>query len=283
MKKFALILASIGALFGLSGCLQNETTITVKADGSGTVVEETMLGAQMAAMLGGLGGLGAEPGAAPEDPLAEMFSEDKAKEKAAKMGEGVSLVKVEKIDKDGKKGGRVTYAFKDINKLKIGLDSGMDALEGPAAGMPGGEEAIEEAEEASDPVQFQFADGKLTVVLPQPDKDGEAAEIEIPEKAEEKSPEDAQAEAMAKAMFADMKMAVKLVIEPGIKKCDATHVEGNTITLMEMNFGELLQDEKGMKLLDQMEDMKPEQAGKLLEGVKGVKFETKEKITVEMK
>ena len=88
---------------------------------------------------------------------------------------------------------------------------------------------------------------------------------------------------MAKAMFADMKMAVRLVIEPGIKKCDATHVEGNTITLMEMNFGELMKDPKGMKLLDQMEGKKPEEVAKLVEGIAGVKFETKEKITVEMK
>ena len=270
---------------GLNGCLQNEVTVTVKADGSGTVVEETTLGAQMSAMLGGLGGLGAQPGAEQPDPFDEMFGEKKAKEKAAKMGEGVTLVKTEKIDKDGKKGGRTTYAFKDINKLKLGLDAGMDALDSPAAEAGAGE-AVEEAKKAADPVCFELADGKLTVTLPQPDKDAKVPEVAIPEKEGEeaaKPAEDPQAEAMAKAMFADMKMAVRLVIEPGIKKSDATHVDGDKVTLMEMNFGELLLDPKGMKLIEQMEGKKPEEVAKLVEGIKGVKFETKEKITIEMK
>lgn len=285
MKRIAFLVASIGAMLALNSCLQNEMTITVKADGSGTVVEETVFGAQMSAMMGGLGGLGGEAGAPKEDPLAEMFSEDKAKEKAAKMGEGVTVAKVEKIDKDGKKGGRVTYAFKDINKLKIGLSSGMDALDsmGDAGPGAGAEDDAEEAEDAEDPVQFKMEGKKLTVMLPQPDKDAKAPAVEIPEKEEEKSPEDAQAEAMAKAMFADMKMSVKLVIDPAIAKTDATHVEGNTITLMEMNFGELMKDDKGMKLLDQMEGKSPQEVAKLVEGIKGVKFETKEKITVDVK
>ena len=283
MKKFVLLLASVGAMLSLNSCLQNEMTITVKADGSGTVVEETVFGAQMSAMMGGLGGLGGEAGAPQENPLDEMFSKDKAKEKAAKMGEGVTVAKVEKIDKDGKKGGRVTYAFKDINKLKLGLGSGMDALDsmGPPGADGEGEEG--EKEEIEDPVQFKLEGKKLTVILPQPDKDAKAPDVEIPEKEEEKSPEDAQAEAMAKAMFADMKISVKLVIEPGIEKCDASHVDGNTITLMEMNFGELMKNEKGMKLLDQMEDKSPQEVAKLVEGIDGVSFESKEKITVDMK
>lgn len=285
MKRISFLLASIGAMLALNSCLQNEVTITVKADGSGTVVEETVFGAQMSAMMGGLGGLGGEEGAAQEDPLAEMFSEEKAKEKAAKMGEGVTVAKVEKIDKDGKKGGRVTYAFKDVNKLKYSLSSGMDALESMGGDMPGAEDAGggEEADDKGDPLRFKMEGKKLTVILPQPDEDAKVPEVDIPEKEEEQSPEDAQAEAMAKAMFADMKMSVKLKIDPAIAKCDATHVEGNTITLMEMNFGKLMEDEKGMRLLDQMEGKKPEEVAKLVEGIKGVKFETKEKITVDVK
>jgi len=276
MKKFALLLASIGAMLALNSCLQNEMTITVKADGSGTVVEETVFGAQMSAMMGGLGGLGGEAGAPQEDPMAEMFSEKTAKEKAAKMGEGVTVAKVEKIDKDGKKGGRITYAFKDINKLKVGLGSGMDALDSMGEGMgPGADaagDAAAEVEDVEDLVQFKMEGKKLTVILPQPDKDAEVPAVEIPEKEEEQSPEDAQAEAMAKAMFADMKMSMKLVI-----------VEGNTITLMEMNFGELMKDDKGMKLLDQMEGKSPQEVAKLVEGINGVKFETKESFTVDVK
>ena len=63
-----------------------------------------------------------------------------------------------------------------------------------------------------------------------------------------------------------------LVIEPGIKKSDATHVDGDKVTLMEMNFGELMLDPKGMKLIEQMEGKKPEEVAKLVEGIKGVQL-----------
>ena len=80
-----------------------------------------------------------------------------------------------------------------------------------------------------------------------------------------------------------MKVAVRLVVEPGIAETDATHVDGNKVTLMEMNFGELMQNAEGMKVLEQMENKKPEELADMLKGIKGVKVETKEKVTIEIK
>jgi len=282
MKNQLTIWAGLAAVFTLSSCLQNEITVTVKADGSGTVVEETMLGAQMAAMMGGLGALGGLGGPGPDgeagalNPLDQMFSEETAKKKAATMGEGVTLDKVEKIDKDGKKGGRVTYAFKDINQLKLRMDGGADALGDAGAGMPGAEDAGA-AKPESEPVRFKFAGGKLTILTPQ----GREAP-EVPEEAE-KIAGQPEMQAMAKEMFADMKMAIRVVIEPGIKKTDATHVEGDKITLMEMDFGELMKNPDGMAVLDKMERMKTEDVAAMLKDVKGVKVETKETVSVEFK
>jgi hypothetical protein len=288
IKGLIRLVASVAALFTLSGCFQSETTVHVKADGSGTVVEETMLGAQASAMLGGMGGMMPAPDGKPaKNPLDEMFSEEKAKKKASEMGEGVTFVKLENLDKDGKKGARITYAFEDINKLKLGLDSGSDTMEGMGDGMPGNEaDKGKKAEKKGDPVRFKFKNGKLTILMPKPD---EEAKLEKPEGAPDATDltdemnKDPQAEAMAKAMFADMKMSVRVVVESGIKKTDATHVDGNTITLMEMNFGEIMQNEKGMKVLDQLEGKNPEEIAELLKGVEGVKIETKEKIKVQMK
>ncbi len=286
MKQLARLAAPLAALFTLSGCLQNEVTVNVKSDGTGTVVEETLLSAQMSAMLGGLGGLAPEGQAPQKDPLEEMFGEDAAKKKAAKMGEGVTFQKVEKLDQEGKKGARITYAFKDINKLQLRLDAGTDAMQGAGAGMPGADAAAAEVEAAkakSEPIRFQKAGDKLTVMMPKPDvKPGEDKPAEIPDAAAEMA-KDPQAEAMAKAMFADMKVAVRLVVEPGIAETDATHVDGNKVTLMEMNFGELMQNAEGMKVLEQMENKKPEELADMLKGIKGVKVETKEKVTIEIK
>lgn len=286
MKKILLTIAPLAAAFALTGCFQSETTVHIKADGSGTIVEETTLGAQMSAMLGGFAGLGGGDADQPaKDPLDDMFGADKAKEKAAKMGEGVTVEKVEKIDKDGKKGAKVTYKFADINKVKVNPDeatSGMDQGLGGDAGAK-----VEEAKKKSKPIEFQLADGKLAITMPRPDLDKAAKEGEAEKPAEEAAKPDpaeqAQAEQMMKAMFADMKVAIRVVVEPGIAESDATHVDGNSITLMEMNFGELMTNPDGMKVMEKMEGKEPEEIAELVKGLKGVKMETKEKVTVKLK
>ena len=88
---------------------------------------------------------------------------------------------------------------------------------------------------------------------------------------------------MMKTMFADMKVSFKVVVEPGIAKTDATHVDGKQITLMELNFGELMTNPEGLKMMQKMEGKKPEEIAEAVKGLKGVKMEPKEKITVKMK
>ena len=157
MKK--LLLAATSALIALAlpGCLQNETTIHLNKDGSGTVVDETLLGAQMLAMLdqmaAGFGGGGADK--PKDDPIKQMLSEDKAKKRAAELGEGVSYVKSEPLDKNGAKGARTTYAFKDINKLKVSTGDGMQTMSnmGPMGAAP--KATVVKKQE---PIAFNFAD-----------------------------------------------------------------------------------------------------------------------------
>ena len=79
MKKILLAMASAVTALVLPGCFQSETTIHLNKDGSGTLVEETRLGAQMLAMMdqmaAGLGG-GEK---AKADPVKQMFSDEKAR------------------------------------------------------------------------------------------------------------------------------------------------------------------------------------------------------------
>lgn len=102
MKTAKLVLGLFAAL-AMPSCFQNETTITLNKNGSGTIVEETLLGAQFMAMLAQF----AHPG--QPDPVVEMFKEEKAKEKTVALGEGVEYVKTEMFEKDGRKGARVHY------------------------------------------------------------------------------------------------------------------------------------------------------------------------------
>lgn len=247
----------------LPSCFEHTSTIRLEKDGGGTITEETILGAQASAMLAGL------PSGDGEDPLSQMADPDKAAKAAAEMGEGVTVEKVEKIDKDGRKGGRVVYRFRDINTLKYTFGKSMSDT-GDA--MPGAEE-----KKADEPLKFTYKDGKLTLKRPDVKK---AEQPELPEGAQEI---DAQELAMAQGMFKDMKMALKLEIAPGIGETNATHVAGDTITIMEMQFDKLIADPEKFKKFSQLKPETPAEMEKALEGVEGVKFETKEELTVTVK
>jgi hypothetical protein len=276
MKKILLAMASALISLVLPGCFQNETTIHLNKDGSGTLVEETKLGGQMLAMMeqmaAGFGG----GGAAKEDPMKQMFSEEKAKKRAAELGEGVTFDKTETVEANGAKGARVSYKFKDINKLKVSTSDGMKNA-APMGDLPGAQ-----APKTGEPISFAYADGKLTIKMPEPQKPA-AADSPAAEEAAVPDLNSPEAEAMMKQMFADMKMSLKLVVDSGIAESNATHKDGNTITLMEVNFGKLVENADDFKKLQKVDQKNPAAAMELLKDIKGVKFETQQEVTVQVK
>jgi len=270
MKKSLLLLASALVALVLPSCFQNETTIHLNKDGSGTLVDETRLGAQMIAMMDQMAGLG---GPAGEDPMKKMFSEDKAKARATSLGEGVTFEKTESIDADGAKGARTTYRFKDINQLKVSTEDSMKSM------SPMGDMGATAKKTA--PIAFTYTDGKLTVKMPEPDKP------EAPDAADDDSEgpdmDSPEAQAMMKQMLGDMKVSLKIVIEPGIAETTASHQDANTITLMEMDMGKLVENPDNLKKLTSVKQDDPAAAMDAFKGVDGVKFEAKPEITVTLK
>lgn len=277
MKKSFITLLTILSSLVLTGCFQSETTIHLNKDGSGKLIEETRLGGQMLAMFDQMAALGGDE-KAKEDPTKAMFSEDKAKARAAEIGEGVTFEKQELLTANGSKGNRVTYTFKDINKLKISAGDSMKTL----GEMPGAEAA---AAEKAEPVKFTYVDNQLTIQIPSPKtpevpaSGGALAADADAAKPDMESPE---AMAMMKQMCGDMKMSLKIVVESGIAETDATHQDGNTLTLMEMNMGKLVENAEAMKKLSKMNQKDPAATMKALEGIDGIKMETKEKVTVKL-
>lgn len=275
MKRPLLPALAAAAALSLSSCFQSETVIHLNKDGSGTIVETNTVGAQMVAMMAQMGGLGGE-GEKEKDPLAEMFSEEEAKKKVGNYGEGVTFVKVEKVDAGGKKGGRATYKFADINKLKINPDAGTSGLKDT---MPAPEE-LKEAEKKAQPVTFAYAGGKLKINLPQPDakkaEGGEAPKAEAGE-------QDPQQMEMMKNMMGDMRFSVKLVADGGISETNATYSEGGTITLMDMDFGKIVKNEAAFKKLQTLDQNDPEAFKTAFKDVEGLKFETKKEVTATLK
>lgn len=280
MKTILRFLAPLLVALALPGCLQYEATIRLNKDGSGSFEEQTLLGAQMMEMLNQFAAMGGED--AKGDPIADMMSEDKAKERAAELGEGVTFDKAERIDKNGAKGVKITYRFKDINTLKASMGDGLQGANPMADMAPGG--APEKPKE--EPMTFAYADGKLTISLPQGDKDEAKKAAEDAKDAaggaDMPDMDNPEAEAMMKQMLGDMRMSMKLIVEPGISETDASHRDGNTITLMEMDMAKLIENKDAFKKLANANQDDPTKAMEMLKGVEGVKVETKEKVTVEL-
>lgn len=272
MKKLLLTAASAVTTLVLPSCLQSETTVHLNKDGSGTLVEQTTLGGQAVAMMEQMAGLGGDKG---EDPMKEMFSEKKAKEKAASYGEGVTFEKSEPVAVGANKGAKVTYRFADINKLKLNPNENLNDL---SADMP----THDTASAKGKPVTFTYGGGKLTITMPEPEKpkDGEAAKPGKPEGAPDM--DDPQSQAMMKQMLGDMKMSVKLVVEPGIAETDASFKDGKTITLMEMEMGKVFEKPESFKKLQAVPQGDTEAAMEAMKGIEGMKVETKKQVTVKL-
>jgi hypothetical protein len=262
IRTIKLALGLVAAL-ALPSCLQNETTVTLNKDGSGTVVEETFLGAKILEMMTQF----AQPG--QPDPVEEMFSEEKAKTKTAKMGEGVEYVKTEMIEQNGKKGARTHYKFADINKLKINPSGAVDDMN---KGAPGEEKKEPEKEET---VGFTYAGGKLKVITPPTDFEdmdmgGEGAE----------NPE---MEAMMTEMMADMRLTLKLKVEGGIESTNATFTEGDTVTLFDVQVGKVLAQKDELKKIGETAKTDKDAAEAAFSKLEGIKVEMKDDVTVTLK
>jgi hypothetical protein len=296
------------AAISLTGCITFLTEIRLRGDGSGTMVQTmTMNPEQMKEMMEGIakqmGATMTEPQAeshadsktdsnaesktaskaapkedAPKPPEEGPFKEDELKGKAADLGEGVTFVSAEKIDTKTAAGVRVTYAFKDINRLA------MNPKPAAAFGAAGAGASSQDA------LKFRFqrlpnGNAVLTVVLPPPKPEAPKKQAEnappLPAATPEASPGQM---AMVKQMFRGLHMGVTVDVEGKVVKTNSPYVEGSKVTLMDIDFDPLLSDEEGFKSLNEkMEAAKGDdlKTMELLKGMKGLKITTEPEISIE--
>ncbi len=268
MKKILNTVSVLVVSMLLSSCFEMSSVVTVNKDGSGTVEETTLVSSQIKAMMGSMGDASKKDGSSGQMKMDILPTKEKATLKAAKMGEGVTLKSQEEIKSpDGREGVKVVYAFTDVRKLKYEPGDMKDKVEG-------GKSAI----------SFGFEGDTLTINASHDTKPKTEAKEKSPAAP---MPKDIEAQmAMMKPMFAGMRMSFKIKGGSGIASTDATHVEGDTITMMEMNFDKLLEKPEGMKKFAEMsekKDMSPSEAAEIFKGLDGIKIETKEKITIKLK
>ena len=250
---FAILLLVAGA-----GCMEEAVLVTVKKDGSGTIEIRDYLSPQLTEMMEGMGGMmagmaeglaveGGEPAAAAKTDLAAMM-EDGAKQKAGSMGEGVTLKSFTPgTNKAGWKGYTATYAFTDINQVKLSLGNDAD---GPSA-APGGTSGS-----SGFTFGFQPGDPAVLKILPVSDGadvgaeggDGGAASDDL-------GMEGAGMmgmEQMMASMLAGMRLTLLVRVEGEIKETNASHrseKHKDVITVMDLQMDEVIKNPEAFKLL----------------------------------
>jgi hypothetical protein len=255
------ILAVLLATLSLTACLNSTTLVKVKADGSGTVEQTTLV--NTAALKGVLGAQAGQTGG----PNGPMMSKEELERTAVAMGEGVRLVSSEPVKGDaGWEGVKATFAFDDINKIQVS--------EGPSTGSrPRSAEPT-----SSDPVRFKLtrSGGTSTLSI-------NFIDVPISDKAsaEPRQPSDMpdltnpMIMNMIKTMFNGFKVNIGLEVDGKIVKTNAEYVTGPRITLLELDVASVLADEAKLKALQgklgpgmSLSDVKP-----YLKDIKGIKVD----------
>ena len=231
-----------------AGCLRSTTTIDLRPDGTGTVVQETAVTSQALAMLKGF-----SPQQTGADAPSELFGEEQARKAAATMG--VTFVSGEPFKTGEMEGYRARYSFDDIAKVKVNMQQ--QATPGVSS-------------DKQPPFAFTFDRGATASVLT----------IEMPEKLPGGTPipgmptaggtdaekaQAAQALGMMKAMMRGMFVDVSLNVTGRILKTNAPHVEGSRVTLLQIDLDKMLADEAALQKLQAATDLKG------LTGVPGLK------------
>ncbi|MEM6910827.1 MAG: hypothetical protein AAF555_04520 [Verrucomicrobiota bacterium] len=270
LSQFTLAAVS---LFAFSSCVESITTVNVKKDGSGTIVEELYMGEGMKMMMAQMAmQFGGDAGDLPENPLLDQRGEFEGK--AGIYGEGVEFTSFEESrTEDGRVGIKAVYSFADITTVVISPAGAMDA----ANPMGGGQEEVEE-----DPVTFAFEKGdvpKLTVLLPQP----EPGAADLPEEMGEAEMPAEEELAQAKQLLGDMAVRIFLAVEGEISETNASHVEGNRISLLEMEMGKLLDNPEALQKMQRLSEGDQPDMAKIQETfaeMEGMKMETESAVEV---
>ncbi len=280
MKVYAKASALLLGLIFFSGCLQVDTNVKVNPDGSGTIEETVLMSNEVISMLKQfLTSFSDDSTKEAED--FEMFKEADAKKRASDYGDGVEYVSGEHINTDTQEGFKAVYKFKDLNQLKINQNpnSKLSLDELKDEGM--GEDTVDVKEEY---VNFQFIKGKtpeIIVHFSQPKDNNENDSDSLKAETDEDSTMDNSAEmAQLKQILKGLKMSLTLELNGNIKETNATYVEGSKITLFEINFGKLLEDEAKFKEFTKVHPNSLDELKEIVKGIPGIKIQMNEPMMV---
>ncbi|MBI3403130.1 MAG: hypothetical protein HY048_17090 [Acidobacteria bacterium] len=241
-----------------SGCFHMTTTLTVRADGSGTIDHRMLITNAGIAQLKQFGALAGGRGQ-NVDPI----SEEQARALAASIGPGVTYVSSTPTSTPIGQGRDAIYAFTDVSQLRISPRPAMPA------GLPGAAGLNADAS----PITFSLThepsgNAVLHIHVPEPDFLGTLA-----------SPAAANQLAMVRMLLRGAQ--VSLMAEPAGALVHATspYVEGSRVTLLGIDLDEILKDDASIAKLQTSTTQEEAQA--VLGHLAGLKIDLTREITIE--
>jgi hypothetical protein len=160
-----------------------------------------------------------------------MPSEEKLRDAAAGMGEGVRFVSMTPYKENGFDGITAVFAFDDVRKLSLGIDKMMAGMDTPVGSG---------ASDAKVNVGFTRQGDRTILTLgmpPIPEPDPAAADAAKQDAAEKMPPE---AEMMMKQLLNGLLFEVAINIEGTMIQTNAPYVDGNKIMLLQLDGTELM-------------------------------------------
>ena len=268
MKARLSWIAAACALLALNGCIDTNTKIAVKPDGSGTIERTIVLSKHFAEFMASMGNKDS-----PAKIESGILNEKGLKDEVSRMGSGVTFVSAQQITTDKGNGYKVVYAFKDINKLKLSQN--------PAAGLsaPSGGSTSAGTTPAENFI-FTFVPGSpatLTITAPKPTP---AAKPATPAAS---GPDADKMMAQLKPMYADMHIVLTIVVQGQITDTNAAYVDGSTVTLVDMDFAKILADDATFKKLSSSQTQSITEVQKMVKAIPGVKIDNQDKVKISFK
>jgi hypothetical protein len=259
-----MIVLVAAALIMLSGCLQSETVIRIRPDGSGEVVERFSMAGEIVGMLAGFASMGGQQ-------EFSLIQPDELRARAGQMGPGVRFLGAEATSSEWGEGYIARYSFEDINTLRVNQN--------PSDNVPLSGDELPGEPVSKEFLTFSFRRGNpsaLEVLLPAPDDESFDEESVV-------QAQDPEELAAAMRFYEDMRIAVRIEVIGTLVSTDADHRRGNSVTLMDIDFNRIIRNQELSRAILGQGAGSLAQVQRLALGTEGVQIEAKDRITLTLR
>ena len=267
------------AVIVTTGCMQIENTVTIRPDGSGTINERVLVSPQMSMMMESMA-----PMDSSEEASEQMFSEENIRDRDPYPG--TQLEAITMIDDMSGRGYESIYSFADIREVTFRPSSPGEIM--PENAQAGSNISVDDSGSGMlKDIGMEFTPGSPATLIVRIPKDATTDEPdvemegEMDTEADGDGPDmsDPQQMRMLRMMFRDARFRVAVNVDGEIVETDAMHRNGNTVTLFDFNFGEMVQDTSALRQF--MEFSEKDNADPSdVSGLPGVTIEEQEEVTI---